>query len=104
MKSTVKIVAALAVILALASCGTPPTACISVVTPADSIHVGKPVQFDGTCSADEKSYRWDFGNGEISTSGQPTMTFDSARDYEIFLLVTNDRKTANTSKTITVKP
>ncbi|MFN8310563.1 MAG: PKD domain-containing protein [Chitinophagales bacterium] len=104
MKSLFVVLAIAAFLFGLNACGTQPAACFKVTTPADSIRVGKAVQFDGSCSNSAKVYKWDFGNGEISNEGRPETVYDSAGNYDVLLLVLNGGKSSNVTQTIVVKP
>jgi PKD repeat protein len=88
----------------LASCKNAPTACFTIVTNADSIHVGKTVQFDASCSIDASAYYWDFGNGQSAMTTTAQTIYDSAATYAVHLVVTGSGKSAGTSKNVTVLP
>ncbi len=89
----------------LQSCGKTPVVCFEVVTPADSIRVGKDVKFNGGCSIDVKDYYWSFGNGKSAIGDfVVTTTYDSVGTYEVSLLTINGNKQNNQTKSIVVKP
>lgn len=87
----------------LPSCNEKPTACFTNVTPEDSMFVHRDITFDGTCSSTSKNYYWDLG-GQISNNSKPTVQFDSAGVYTIFLLVSNGKNTNSIKKDYTIKP
>ncbi len=68
---------------------------------------GTEVEFDGRTSSDADgtvtSYSWDFGDGQVSSSPNPSHTFVSAGPHTVLLTVTdNDGASDQVSKTITV--
>jgi len=92
-------------ITVIQSCGKTPVVCFEVVTPADSIRVGKDVKFNGGCSIDVKDYYWSFGNGKSAIGDfVVTTTYDSVGTYEVSLLTTNGNKQNSVSKSIVVQP
>jgi PKD repeat protein len=94
-----------ALFVLLQSCGKTPVVCFEVVTPADSIRVGKDVTFNASCSIDVKEYYWSFGNGKSAIGDfVVTTTYDSVGTYEVSLLTTNGNKQNNQTKSIVVKP
>jgi PKD repeat protein len=94
------------VLLALLnSCKNAPVACFTILTPADSIHVGHVVKFDPSCSSDASAYYWDFGNGQNSNlSSVVQTTYDSARTYSVSLVAEGSGKSAFLTKNIIVLP
>jgi PKD repeat protein len=92
-------------IVMLSSCKNAPVACFTILTNADSIRVGHPVQFDPACSSDATQYFWDFGNGQTSAlSSVVQTTYDSATTYSISLVVEGSGKSASITKNIVVLP
>jgi PKD repeat protein len=52
-----------------------------------------------------QSARWEFGDGDTSTVGSPTHTYDETGTYTVTLTVTDDQgATASTSKSISLNP
>jgi len=90
-------------LLSITACNDKPTACFTNVTPVDSMFVNRDITFDGTCSSTSKAYYWDLGE-QISYDSKPTVKFDSAGVYPIFLLVSNGKKTNSVKKEFTIKP
>jgi PKD repeat protein len=96
MKTKLSLLSTLAVVILftlLPSCAKPPVICFEVVTPVDSIRVGKEVKFSANCSINVNDYYWSFGNGKgdfdkIETS----TTYDSIGIYEVTLLSTSGSK------------
>lgn len=58
--------------------------------------------FQGSSSSDVDgtiaSYAWDFGDGETSTSAEPTHTYASSGDFTVKLTVTDDDGATNTTQ------
>ena len=97
----------LLIVLALAlmsSCKNAPVACFTVTTTADSIRVGRTVQFDASCTSDATSYYWDFGNGLNASAVTAQTTYDSATTYTVNLVTVGSGKSAAISKRVTVIP
>lgn len=61
------------------------------------------VNFTDTSSGDELKFLWNFGDGQTSTSRNPTHTF-SQGVWNVILTVTNDNGTDTTSTTIVALP
>ena len=61
------------------------------------------VTFGFGSNTNATSYYWDFGDGANTTTPSPAHTYDTAGDYDIFLVVDNDCNHPDTAfKTITV--
>jgi serine protease len=52
------------------------------------IFAGSPIQFTDE-STDATSWKWDFGDGDISTDQNPQHTFDTGGSFNVTLTVTN---------------
>ena len=50
------------------------------------------------------TYRWDFGDGSISTAKNPTYTYFTAGTYRIELVVTGPGGTSMTSQVVNAYP
>ncbi len=50
------------------------------------------------------TYRWDFGDGNVSTSANPSHTYSTAGTYTVTLVATNCGGTVRRTMTITVNP
>ena len=61
------------------------------------------VNFTDTSSGDELKFLWNFGDGQTSTSRNPTHTF-SQGVWNVILTVSNDNGTDTTSATIVALP
>ncbi len=48
------------------------------------------VDFDEMCSPNTTQWHWDFGDGNTSTTANPTHTFQNAGNYDIKLIATTD--------------
>lgn len=78
-----------------------PTACIE--TSGSTFEVGETIDFEN-CSVNGKSYLWEFGDGETSTSKNPEYAYSSPGEYEVELKVTSiDGLTDKKTKTITIQ-
>jgi PKD repeat protein len=86
------------------SCSKAPFACFLVDHDIDSIPVNKPIQFNSFCSNEGQDYFWDFNNGDRYYDPVIDYTFTDTGKYEVFLLVTNGKKTASTTRILTVRP
>lgn len=83
----------------------PPIASFSVLTTSPT--AGSPVSFDGSASSDPDgsiaSYRWEFGDGGISSEAKPSHTYATAGEYTVKLVVTDEGHEVNSAThTITV--
>jgi len=50
---------------------------------------GIPIDFSTSCTLNASSYHWDFGDGQTSTDGYPSHTYNKGGDYAVTLTVTN---------------
>ena len=50
---------------------------------------GIPIDFSTSCTLNASSYHWDFGDGQTSTDGYPSHTYNSGGDYAVTLTVAN---------------
>lgn len=92
------------VVSLMSSCKNAPVACFTVTIQADSIRVGRTVNFDASCTSDASSYYWDFGNG-LNANGVTAQTiYDSATTYTVNLVTVGSGKSAAISKRVTVLP
>lgn len=69
--------------------------------------VNEPVQFSGAKSSDPDGqiikYEWDFGDGQTGAGVTVSHTYTAARNYEVFLTVTDDKgSTDKTGVTVAV--
>ena len=98
--------ALLTAVVLVSSCHkAPPTACFEVVTLADSMIVGRNIQFDPQCSSGATKYYWDFGNRQTSNSSGIVQTvYDSAATYPVSLVVSNGSNTASITRSVTIMP
>lgn len=62
------------------------------------------VSFNSTVSGSPVGYIWTFGNGTISNSKDPTITYTSAGTFSVTLLVIYSRNTSQVTKSITINP
>ena len=62
------------------------------------------VTFTSVVTGSPEGYIWNFGNGTISNSKNPTTVFDNAGTFTVTLLVIYKQQTAQFSKTITINP
>lgn len=62
------------------------------------------VTFTSTVAGTPQGYIWTFGNGTISNSPNPTVSYTQAGSFTVTLLVIYDRSTAQVSKTINIYP
>lgn len=60
------------------------------------------IQFSDTSSSDVTSWVWYFGDGNTSTSQNPTHTYNVAGVYIVTLYATGSKGTASQSDTVTV--
>ena len=97
-------------ILILASCGEDPseapmpginglTACIS---PLEENYLAGTVIFFSSCSENAESYRWDFGNGAISTNEHPTYKYGEAGNYLVTLTVSDGTNSISATQKVTI--
>ncbi len=91
-------------LVAVSGCTKQPFACFLVDYNIDSIPVNKTVQFNSFCSNEGQDYFWDFNNGDRFYDPVINYVFTDTGKYEVFLLVTNGKKTASAKKILTVKP
>ena len=89
----------------LQACSKPQVVCFEVVTPPDSIRVGKTVKFNANCSINVNDFYWTFGNGKGDFSSiETSTTYDSIGIYNVTLLSTSGNKSSTQTKSIEVKP
>jgi PKD repeat protein len=50
---------------------------------------GIPINFSTSCTLNASSYHWDFGDGQTSTDGYPSHTYNKGGDYPVTLTVDN---------------
>jgi subtilase family serine protease len=62
------------------------------------------VQFTDTSTNTPTSWIWNFGNGNISNSRNPTQTFSNPGNYTVSLTVSNNYGNSTSTKTINVLP
>jgi outer membrane protein assembly factor BamB len=72
----------------------PPVARISSPAPDSQFRINQSITFDGTNSSDDKelpdtSFRWDFGDGNISLARITTHRYTSEGQYNVLLTVTD---------------
>lgn len=67
-----------------------------------TIVLGSDVTFTYTGSSDATSYLWEFGDGQTSTSQNPTNTYAAVGTYLVTLTVTSPSGTAVFNDTVTV--
>lgn len=79
-------------ILIFAACDKAPEASFTVST--RTAKVGEAVAFTNT-SVNGASYRWDFGDGEISSAESPVHTFKQAGTYNVTFEVTSKKGKKN---------
>ncbi|MCI5058873.1 MAG: PKD domain-containing protein [Flavobacteriales bacterium] len=68
--------------LSLSSCFKQPTACFE--PSSTNVKVGQTVQFTN-CSENSNDFEWDFGDGAVSSSENPSHTYSSAGSYTVSL-------------------
>jgi len=87
--------------LVVSSCTTKPDACFSASS--DNIRVGASVKFT-SCSINAKNYEWDFGDGTVSSKGDPSIehTYVKAGTYIVKLKVKNGSKSDDANRNIHV--
>jgi outer membrane protein assembly factor BamB len=84
----------------------PPVARISSPSSDSQFRINQSITFDGTNSSDDKelpdtSFRWDFGDGNISLARITTHRYASEGQYNVLLTVTDiDGESDNASVTI----
>jgi len=61
------------------------------------------IQFNQTSSGTPNGFSWDFGNGAVSNSPNPSVTYNSAGIYTVKLIVIYLQNTVVVTKTITIK-
>jgi gliding motility-associated-like protein len=62
------------------------------------------VTFTSTVAGSPVGYIWTFGNGMVSNSKNPTITYTTAGTFNVTLLVIYSRNTSQVSKSITIHP
>ena len=67
-----------------------------------TIVAGNVVDFTNTSSASFTSFLWDFGDGNTSTSENPSNTYSSAGTYVVTLTATSSLGSVSFSDTVTV--
>ncbi|WP_343030492.1 PKD domain-containing protein, partial [Fulvivirga aurantia] len=77
---------------------------IDISTPFDVSCINNPIDFTSVnMSGDIQFYNWDFGDGNTSTSNDPSHTFTTPGTYEVRLSVTDPDPCDNfTTKTLTI--
>ena len=78
----------------------PPTANFS--TNANSACVGAPIQFNDNSTGGVNAWNWNFGDGNTSSSQNPSHVFSAPGVYTVSLVVTNSFGNNATSQVITV--
>ncbi len=83
----------------------PPT--VRITEPQEGVLLGSEVSFRAQASdpdGEVKSYRWDFGDGNISEEPAPTHRYERTGEYRVTLTVTDDRgETAQDGITVKVQ-
>jgi PKD repeat protein len=88
--------------LILASCSRKPSACFVLNENKASAKVNEEVKYDASCTANGKSYTWDFGNG-LSEIGVSVKTkYTSPGTYTVKLTVKNGPKSAVKEQAVTI--
>ena len=95
---------AIVFVLGIQGCGSKPFACITVEGNEDSIHVNQPVSLNGYCSSNAEQYNWEVNLDSVYFTPRITLTFAAPGEQEIYLLVSNNGKSAGTIKKIIVHP
>ncbi len=75
-----------------------------VSTPDNLFCNPSTVTFTSTVAGTPQGYIWYFGNGTISNSPNPTVTYVNAGTYNVTLLVIYTQNTEQVSKTVTINP
>jgi PKD repeat protein len=89
----------LLLLLAISACNKEPEACL------DYQKIDLVVNFDGTCSLNAATYRWDFGDGSGSLIANPQHAYAGYGSYDVTLTVETKRgKTASITNTVTMGP
>lgn len=84
-------------------CTKTPSACFSV-DKGNVAKVNEEVQFDGSCSTNETSYTWDFGDG-TSTTGNPVKhKYTTAATYAVKLTAANKKKSNTLVQNVVINP
>ncbi len=63
---------------------------------------GNTVDFNSSATGTITNYLWDFGDGNTSTSSNPSHTYDSFGDYEVSLMVTSACGMETITQTISI--
>ncbi|MCK4344332.1 MAG: PKD domain-containing protein, partial [Bacteroidales bacterium] len=72
--------------------------------PAYQIYPAATVDFSNLTNAGKWDFKWDFDDGNTSTEGNPTHTYDQPGDYRVLLEVSNEQCTDTISHLVTVSP
>jgi len=77
--------------------GSPPDA--EFTASETTVAVGESIQFTDQSTNNPASWNWDFGDGESSTSQNPTHIYSNAGTYDVSLTVTNSYGNNTETKT-----
>lgn len=73
---------------------TAPIACFTI--PEDNLFAGVGIAFNSECSANAKTYLWDFGDGGTSLEAHPIHKFDEKGTYKVSLVMTDSLDNSST--------
>jgi chitodextrinase len=93
----------LASVFFISSCTKTPSGCLSV-DKGKTAKVNEEVQFDGSCSTNETSYAWEFGDGATETGNPVKHKYSTAGTYMVKLTVKNKKKSASITENVVVNP
>lgn len=80
--------------------GTPPVAAFSYAPPNPQI--GQAITFSDGSSGSPTSWAWNFGDGTVSSSENPSKTYAASGVFTVSLTVMNAAGSSSTSRSVTV--
>ncbi len=95
-----------AAVAGFTSCGHAPNACFASSINEDSIHVNQAVTFNAACTSNGDGFNWQFYGNEDSVEFGSIVTkaFPDTGSVNVYLLVTNGKKSSSVTRDIRVIP
>ena len=84
----------------MTACSEKPEPCIIIDNKSSELKAGLPIQFNATCSKDADTYKWDFGDGTVSSGATVQHKFTSAGTHMVLMTASNKKQSVTTSKSV----